>query len=35
MSYKRIETSFASAKGFFDREPVNMIDEGRIELYKS
>lgn len=34
-SYKRIKTSFASAKEFFDREPVSMIDEGRIELYKS
>jgi len=34
-SYKRIKTSFASAKAFFDREPVSMIDEGRVESYKS
>jgi integrase len=34
-SYKRIKTSFASANEFFVREPVSMIDEGRIESYKS
>ena len=34
-SYRRIKTSFASAKDFLDREPVNMIDERRIESYKS
>jgi integrase len=34
-SYKRIKTSFASAKEFFCREPVSTIDEGRIESYKS
>jgi integrase len=34
-SYKRIKSSFASAKDFFEREPVSMIDEGRIESYRS
>jgi integrase len=33
-SYKRINTSFASAKLFFGREPVSLIDEKRIEAYK-
>jgi integrase len=34
-SYKRIKTSFASARAFFDRKPVSMLDEGEIESYKS
>ena len=34
-SYKRIAASFSSATIFFGREPVTMIDEGRIEAYKS
>jgi len=34
-SYKRIRTSFTSAMQFFEREPVSVIDEGRIEAYKS
>src|ERR1700730_12470090 len=29
-SYRRIATSFASAKQFFGRQPVSMVDEGRI-----
>jgi integrase len=33
-SYKRIKTSFASAKLFFGREPVSLINEQRIEAYK-
>jgi site-specific recombinase XerD len=34
-SYKRIRTSFTSAMQFFEREPVSVVDEGRIEAYKS
>jgi integrase len=34
-SYRRIATSFASAKQFFGRQPVSMVDEGRIESYKA
>lgn len=34
-SYRRIATSFASAKEFFGREPVSMIDDSRIEAYKT
>ena len=34
-SYKRIAASFSSATIFFGREPITMIDEGRIEAYKS
>ena len=34
-SARRIATSLASANEFFDREPVSMIDEGRIEAYKT
>jgi integrase len=33
-SYKRIKTSFASAKLFFRKEPVSLINEQRIEAYK-
>jgi hypothetical protein len=33
-SYKRIKASFASARAFFDRKPVSMLDEGEIESYK-
>jgi site-specific recombinase XerD len=33
-SYKRIATSFASLTEFFSREPVTVVDEGRIEAYK-
>src|SRR5208282_1124987 len=33
-SYKRIKTSFASAKLFFLREPVSLLNEQRIEAYK-
>jgi integrase len=34
-TYKRIATSFASAKEFFGREPVSLIDDGRVEAYKT
>jgi site-specific recombinase XerD len=34
-SYRRIATSFASAKRFFGRQPVSMIDEVRVEAYKT
>ena len=34
-SYRRIRTSFASAKQFFGREPVSLVNEGRIEKYKT
>ena len=34
-SYRRIATSFASAKEFFGRDPVSLIDEARIEAYMS
>lgn len=34
-SYKRIKTSFASAREFFDKRPVSVIDEGQIESYKT
>jgi integrase len=34
-SYKRIKTSFASAKEFFGKEPVSLIDEGKIDSFKA
>jgi integrase len=34
-SYRRIATSFSSAKEFFGREAVSRIDEARIEAYKT
>ena len=34
-TYRRVVTSFASAKEFFGRTPVSLIDEGRVEAYKS
>jgi integrase len=34
-SYRRIATSFTSTKQFFDRQPVSMITEGRVEDYKT
>jgi integrase len=34
-SYRRIKTSFASAKDFFGRKPVSMIDAGEIDEYKA
>lgn len=34
-SHRRIAVSFTSARLFFGREPVSMIDESRIEDYKS
>lgn len=34
-SSKRIATSFASVKEFFGREPVSLIDEARVESYKT
>jgi len=34
-SYHRIETSFASLREFFGKEPVSLIDSGRIEAYKT
>jgi len=34
-TYKRVCTSFGSAKPFFALEPVSIIDEGRIEAYKT
>ncbi len=33
-SYRRICTSFSSARDFFASEPVSMINGGRIEAYK-
>jgi integrase len=33
-SYKRIATSFTSAKIFFGREPVSLISESRVEAFK-
>lgn len=33
-SYKRLATSFASLRAFFDREPVSAVDETRVEAYK-
>jgi site-specific recombinase XerD len=34
-SARRIAVSLSSASEFFDREPVSMIDEGRLEAYKA
>jgi integrase len=34
-SYRRIATSFASVKAFFGREAVSLIEEARVEAYKS
>jgi site-specific recombinase XerD len=34
-SYRRIATSLTSAKQFFGREPVSLIDAGRLEEYKA
>ena len=34
-SYKRIKTSMASAREFFDNTPVSLIDDGRVEEYKT
>ena len=34
-SYKRIKTSFASAKEFFGRDPIGLIDDARLEAYKT
>lgn len=34
-SARRIAVSLSSANEFFDRDPVSMIDEGRIEEYKT
>lgn len=34
-SYQRIATSFASATEFFGREAVSLIDEGRLEAFKT
>src|ERR1700732_2410224 len=33
-SYRRISTSFASAKEFFGGDAVSLVEEGRIEAYK-
>ena len=33
-SYKRIATSFARAKEFFGKQPVSLIDEGKIDSFK-
>jgi integrase len=33
-SYRRISTSFASAKEFFGTDAVSIVEEGRIEAYK-
>jgi hypothetical protein len=33
-SHKRIATSFASARAFFEKRPVTMISEREIEAYK-
>ena len=34
-SCKRIKTSLASAREFFDKTPVSLIDEGQVEAYKT
>lgn len=34
-SYKRIKTSLASAKEFFEKIPVSLIDDAQIESYKT
>jgi integrase len=34
-SAKRIATSLSSARAFFTNEPVSLIDEGRLEAYKT
>ena len=34
-SYRRIATSLTSAKQFFGKEPVSLIDSGRLEEYKA
>ncbi|MGC2614406.1 MAG: tyrosine-type recombinase/integrase [Terracidiphilus sp.] len=34
-SYKRIKTSLASAKEFFTNTPVSLIDEAKVEEYKT
>ena len=34
-SYKRIKTSFASLKEFFGREVVSLVDDARIEAFKT
>jgi site-specific recombinase XerD len=34
-SFKRIKTSFASLKEFFGREAVSLIDEARLEAFKT
>jgi site-specific recombinase XerD len=34
-SYRRIATSFSSAARFFGREPVSLVNPGRLEEYKS
>lgn len=34
-SYKRIKTSLASAKEFFGKTPISLIDEGQIESFKT
>ena len=34
-SYRRIATSLTSANQFFGREPVSLIDPGRLEEYKA
>lgn len=34
-SYKRIATSFSSLTEFFGREPVSLVDEARIEDFKT
>ena len=33
--FKRIKTSFLSARQFFGNTPVSLIDEGRTEAYKT
>ena len=34
-TYRRLRTSFASLVRFFQREPVSLVDEGRIEAYNT
>src|SRR4051794_27499187 len=34
-SHRRLAVSMTSAKEFFQKEPVSLIDAGRIEAYKS
>lgn len=34
-SYKRIKTSLSSAREFFDKTPVSLVDDAKVESYKT